>query len=408
MSNLPVASAASSALSSRSELVESLEFALQTGAKLVERLRVIDFKSYEPLAPDTATSLMLRGAVKQVQQSMGDVASLLTTLPALLSDGPLPAEALVQENADEWDLDGVPATNGDAAPLHDRFCEEIDAALEGLTSNIGDRLPFEVLGNSCQMLVLELRRARGRLIDAQRRRSKWGMITEGEEARRKAMKALQAGITLSARMLHVDLSDTVFSAQPTETNMALAARELVFEFRVNVESIVAGIDRMPVNELALRLRDARILLLELFSSPTYHALRAPDRYALQQLRERAAAWLDTLWDDAEAARQVLLDLQVFVELLAGVNRREVLVQHDRGIIEAARNELSDLMATTALTRESPWPSYASALRSLRRARWRDEELDNLVARELRRGESTVVELAPRIQALLDVLGRVRF
>ncbi|MEK7705031.1 MAG: hypothetical protein AAB426_08735 [Myxococcota bacterium] len=393
---------------SSDEMRDSFAFAMQSGRRLLERLRVIDFKSYEPLSPEAATSLMLCGAAKQVQQSMRDVASLLATMPALLSDGPMPPEGIVEEHEPIWNLEDAEATEGEAAPVHDRFCEELDAALEGLTNSAAGKVLFEAFDNSCQMLVLELRRARARLMDAQRRRVKWAMITEGEESRRKATKALQAGVALAARMLDVDLHGTEFAEQPSELHTSLAVRNLVFELRANVESITAGIERLPVNELALRVRDARILLLELFASPLYHSLRAPDRYGLQQLRQRAAEWLESLWEDGDAARHVLDDLRLFVDLLVQINCRDVLVQHDRRLVQASRESLTDLLATTALSRTSPWSAYAAVLAELQRARWRDETLDGVVARELRRGESELADLGPRIEATLEALSHVRF
>ena len=106
---------------------EAMTYALAMARRLMEKLRVIDFRSYEPLSAEAATSFMRRGAAQQVYQSMSEVMRLVGSLPTLIL-GETELAGLPEDSEDDtWlDVDEI-ATEGRPTAFLDAG-ENLDAA----------------------------------------------------------------------------------------------------------------------------------------------------------------------------------------------------------------------------------------------------------------------------------------
>ncbi|MBI5509719.1 MAG: hypothetical protein HY903_13275 [Deltaproteobacteria bacterium] len=388
---------------------ESMEYVLSMAKRLADKLRVIDFRNYEPLGADAAVTFMSRSAARQVHQSIVETIRLLASLPVLiLGDSSAPAEAPVEDD-DAWLGGDDLATAGTPSPLHDRIVEEIDAALTRLTESDGAErsLDRDVAVSTWKMLASQLRNCCDRLKAARRARSKWALITEGEDGRRKALKALQLGMTTAMRLAGYPAGVLAFPEDPAELQVALQVREALISLRRDLLNVTAEVEQSPDHELNITARDVRIRILELFLSPVYRDLRAADRYALQELRARVDAWLATSWDDTEAARRLLSDVRAFAGMLDQVNNRELLVTHDRRVLIRSLEAVDDLVSTLATTRKDGWLRYLRILRDAAILRSRSEAFARFLATELESSMQSGNALLRSVNEARELLAAIR-
>jgi hypothetical protein len=217
---------------------------------------------------------------------------------------------------------------------------------------------------------------------------------------------LTVAVKLAAARQGEGLGDLVHEMAPDELSAARDLREFIFTYHREVEAITTGVDTLPASELVLRVREARLLLLELFGEGHYGGLRALDRYRLQRLRSEVGSWLDGSWEDLDRARTTLGELGALFDGLSGINRRGKLLQHDRQVIEAARRILRDLAANPTLSHDERWRQYESLLDEIRTIRHRNSALELFVSRERRRGRSSVLRFADRCEAALAQLEKL--
>jgi hypothetical protein len=394
-------------------VTESTQYVIGIARRLVEKLRVVDFRSYEPLSAEAAVGFMTRGAAQQVYQSMTEAIRLIGSLPVLILNEPdshlevdtgTPVDGDgVWLESDEVSVEGVPD------PPHDRVVEEIDEALARLTEpqKAEGAVDPELAVSIWKMLATQLKQGRARLATARRTRSKWALITEGEEGRRKALKSLQYGITLAMHVAGFPGPGVAFPEDPAELQVALQVRETLLSLRRDLLVITSPVSSLRDYELNIVLRDVRIRILDLFLSRTYQDVRAADRFAIQGLRQRVDSWLNSLWDDGEAARRLLSDIRAFATLLGEVNNRELLVTYDRVLKAQCLESLDDLTATLSVSRRDGWWRYLRALREVDALRYRSDTFDRFLEGELKATARTGDHLTDSIDAARRIVTDIK-
>lgn len=111
----------------------------------------------------------------------------------------------------------------------------------------------------------------------------------------------------------------------TELRTSLVVRRAYARFR---QRLVAG-GEPTAGELRGRLRGAGTQIAVLVGWEAYPLLRVRDRLQLRELQGRILAWLRAeAAEDVVAGLRLWQDVAAFVEILAQVNRRQELVEHD--------------------------------------------------------------------------------
>jgi hypothetical protein len=125
-------------------------------------------------------------------------------------------------------------------------------------------------------------------------------------------------------------------------------------------------------ELRPRLSEFSVRLAEMKASPVYTSLRINDRVQVRGLYERIARWLKQGKERSPVeARSIWQDLSTFVGLLAEINNRQELHEHDRRVIQVAYHSL---YANVRPPKVIP----GEILEQLRTLEGRDDELDRLI------------------------------
>lgn len=385
---------------------DSLDAVITLAERLLDRLRGIDLHCFEPMPAQDAVPHMCVGPVNEITRVLNESVRLLRSLPRLVGGAGLSLELDYTDTVLE--LDGEPRlpVEGKPVPMQDTFNEDLDATLKagaGVQTTPADVTAF---AQQVERMVDQLKGALDFVRMARRERSKWALITAGEEGRRKAQKSLRAALILGMRIVKPAQAHRLFPRDPSELETALIVRASLMAFREDIMNLAETGASLSDMDLALHLRDVRIRMLQLFSDRHYSALRAPDRFQLQALFGRLNAWLDVSWENFPEARAVLAELGEFSAGLNEVNNRDILVEHDRSLRDAAVTRLAALDVT--LNGTDHWQAYAQALEQLKGMQWRSRELDAMVLGELDRGAGQAAELQGRIGATKAALESMTF
>ncbi len=124
-------------------------------------------------------------------------------------------------------------------------------------------------------------------------------------------------------------------------------------------------------DLTARLSEFTNRLSELRSNDAYAMFRVNDRVQIRALFRRIVLWLDEEESDLSSGRRIWQDLSGFINLLAEINKRQELQEHDRRVIDVAYHAL---FANVRPPRVIP----GDLLAKLRTLEGRDDELDALI------------------------------
>ena len=241
--------------------------------------------------------------------------------PELLSQFPLVEELLI---AYEGEGAAPPGESLDAPYVP--FERAVDAAVDART----DGSARQAVGDLAFLAQLELRQRKARLERVAACRSAVAIIGECDSALRRIRKVLTAIDVAFARAGIAPQSLDYAS----ELRISLCVRRACAKLRA---SIVAPGEPTPA-ALRARLRRAGTAIAVLVGWDVYPHLRVRDRLALRELQRRILDWLR---EGAEPTSGIRLwqDLAAFLRMLAQINRRQELVDHDARLVRAARDEL---------------------------------------------------------------------
>lgn len=243
-----------------------------------------------------------------------------------------------------------------------------DACFEALVEPAPAPSPPSVgqrVADASFMARWELHRKRGAVQRAAERDDARGLLSECCSGRRRVLKATSG---VERLLSQVERRPSVFEGlYRTERKLAVDTRAAYFTFVSRLPAEVlegAALEGRPL-ERCVRLAGTDIA--KLMGRDVYQDLRVEDRLEIRALQRRLLAWLLGPRDEQDG-RRVLSDLSAFASLLMEVNRRPVLVEHDRELLERLQAALhGGAMDEAALRGELPM------------LRGRDPELDDLIA-----------------------------
>lgn len=160
------------------------------------------------------------------------------------------------------------------------------------------------------------------------------------------------------------------------TEIALGRRIRHYYARFRRE--IHGAQPPEPEDLRARLNSAATSIAKLIGRDFYGDLRTDDRAQLRSLQRRLRSWLrGEDGYDAETGTVLWQDLHGFAQLLAHINQRSELVEHDRALVAEAVEALFATSPTPATLPEE----LAERLRALS---GRDDEVDRLLAEPITR------------------------
>jgi hypothetical protein len=171
----------------------------------------------------------------------------------------------------------------------------------------------------------------GSLAGAISRRETWMIASHADTGLRRAGKAL---ITVEAAIRDFE-SLPAANRYWTDVDDSLETRRLYGQFRRAVKR--RAIEKQGLRESLKSVANRIAILRDL---KVYPLLRIDDRLEIRKLQKRIHAWLDGERDASpEDGERLWMDLAGFADLLAQVNLREELVDHDRKTVAEAYHRL---------------------------------------------------------------------
>lgn len=209
---------------------------------------------------------------------------------------------------------------------------------------------------------------------------RWRLLGALHEMRSNSAQCLDALLAAVMKELSPLPSDQLIKGYASATRRAVRLRADLRDLELQLQRIESGLLEGQVSEEGVGPRIER--LLRGFSErPSFEALRPSDRKIVLELRSWAL-------HDGRGAPRRLEDLRRFLELMEGVNRRDVLLQSDGENVG-----LACMLLESDEGVEAAWPHVKLVY-------GRDPKLDGLI-REWRQGR------IPSSEALTEALAALR-
>jgi hypothetical protein len=228
---------------------------------------------------------------------------------------------------------------------------------------LGVRAAGSAVGDLCFAGNLELARVHRELTVA---RGGDDVLAAVEAARRKLRRATHAVLDAAREPAAID-------GPAAEVEAALAVRRLYTDLRRSLRRS----DGDDADAVLAALRYAAFALATLVSAPAYARVRAPDRFVVRTLQQRALDWARHDRSPGEGLR-ILEDIWISADLLRAINRRQELRVHDGAAIRA--------LSTGPRGDTRDWFGQLERLFGL------DDALDDLIVRA--RGDAHLDALIP--------------
>lgn len=271
------------------------------------------------------------------------------------------------------------------APLdgagEDDFLREIGAA-------ISSELATREVANLAFVVRAQMMETYDALVSALANRYAWVVASHADAGLRRVSRGL---LTLETAMREYE------GLPPAERRWhdlkdSLETRRLYGQFR----RAILRSEQNPAEDLAGRMRGAANRIAILRDLKIYPFLRIYDRLPIRRLQKRILAWIDQPEDPHkdEEGRQLWSDLVSFAELLAQVNNREDLREHDRKTVSRLHRVLFE-------ARQAPARILPSHLADLEQLLGRDEDLDRIILSPNQFGVEDLREPLERVQSQLN-------
>ncbi len=225
-----------------------------------------------------------------------------------------------------------------APPVHDTMKEEVDQLVAGASEMRAAVRPLT------DLLVYELVRFGTRLRNPTIIADRWNLLADMQEMKGKFSKLLDA---LRAALVQSYASEAerekLFDYR-TELDGAIELRGALAKLQRDVNNLAHGIEAAADDERPVVMEELFLRLVRFARATSFQLMRAPDKRLMIEFRKKLAEKLG-----AEGAstreRQELLDGFVrFLEAMSSINRREVLVRHDKALAQRLAAELTDVDA----------------------------------------------------------------
>ncbi|MFO7568032.1 MAG: hypothetical protein R6X02_35650 [Enhygromyxa sp.] len=233
------------------------------------------------------------------------------------------------------------------------------AVFDDMVADQGPGSPHQRIADISFMARWELDRKRSSVAEAEHGRDDWRLIAECCSARRRVVKAASG---VERVLSEVESQPSVFTdLYQTERGRALETRAAYYSF---VSGLRATERRFA--DLERRIRLAGTGIARLIGRSIYEELRVEDRRSIRAVQARLFEWLRGARDPREGLR-LLSEVNSCASLLMEVNRRPILLEHDREVLEQLLRALSQPATNSAV--------FYKLLVSIR---GRDLELDELI------------------------------
>lgn len=174
------------------------------------------------------------------------------------------------------------------------------------------------------MVRMELGQRRKRLLHLESSLDSADLLAGCDSALRSTVRGIRA---LAGAM---GARESVFGYRDADLVVALRVRRAFANLRLEIEMLEnAEATESSVRSLLLR---ARLILAILRCSEEYDLMRVGDRMQLRVLQDRILGWLKAHEAEPREGIRIWSDLLGFARLVHQINRREVLVEHDRRVV----------------------------------------------------------------------------
>ncbi len=230
------------------------------------------------------------------------------------------------------------------------------------------------------ILVQETQRFATRLRNPQVVVNRWMLLAELQEFKGKFQKLLGA---LRLGLLHpfTDLPDAeLLGDYRTEEQGSVLVRRAFFRLEQDVNALINVYETAGRDEKRLALEELIVRLMRFARSDAFPLVRAPDKRALIEFRK-------TLADEVGKAAprrltEIFEDLSKFLDMMRGLNRREILEKHDRACLADLRSRVLVVEEVSPLDIESARRLLSEAHAAAQGLLGRDALLDVWVERSL--------------------------
>ena len=298
-----------------------------------------------------------------VRQSLQQLSAFLTLVRR---EFPIDTSAeTASAGDDDFSLDG-PATPQPQKQVKDRVQEVAD-----------------LFGSFCLTIARELRLIEEALAREALLVDRWNLLERLGEFRGRTRSGIGEMIFLAARLFAVVRKEDVVPFYKEDVESSLSLRRGVTTLRERVGVQHARLQRLLAKEdkAAVRVCLGKCLaeLDGFITSPLFAAIRPADRRAFRQARRDFATVVER---DAAFAREIessIDGIEKFLDSLSLVNHRELLLAHDRELVDSATHHLDgllDAVATDGLA--AARESLRLAVRSAKELAGRTPALDVLL------------------------------
>ena len=258
---------------------------------------------------------------------------------------------------------------GDILNYYDKPEDVQGAADSGMFNALFEDMVGERAGAAAKLRIAdvsfiarwELERKRASLISMAERKSGWALLSECCSMRRRLLKATSG---VERVLSEAEGQPSKFGdLYRTERQIAIDARAAYYRF---VTELAKAKDEHGYANIGRFVRLGGTGLARLFGRRCYQDLRVEDRREIRRLQERVFDWLRGGQDRREGER-LMTDLSAFGSLIMQINRRPVLIEHDREVLRRLESVLG--LADTDKHAFEPL---------LRTIRGRDPGLDQLI------------------------------
>jgi hypothetical protein len=284
-----------------------------------------------------------------------------------------------------FDVDPGSLAAGAYQRRDDRLGEEIDRLVRKVAGSEQRDPTSEAMASLGQtvwtiaaMMQEEMRRFGTRLRQVAVVTDRWNLLAEMQETRHKLGKAAAAVIIAVCSSFARVRPEEIVPGFRTELALSLGLRAGMFALRDEVRAVRAGIDKQPAHGWISGARRVGALLETFLQEPAFGWMRALDKRALVDAHDALGQALAAR-DTPRRLAELIEGIVRFLEALEAINRREILVEHDRRAFASAASKLEESLNDTG---QPGRLAFGAALAELAAAAGRDPQIDSMVERSL--------------------------
>ncbi|MCC6810580.1 MAG: hypothetical protein IT381_24330 [Deltaproteobacteria bacterium] len=376
-------------------------------------LRAIGLEPFEEpdyAAPDIDMWDQVAQPVRSALIALLELRKLMGELAPIADDDKTPEVDVAFDLVDDASVAAAP-------PVRDNVFQQVDdwvqSTLGAGQRDLGKKLPDELwkevqasLQPLAGIVVQETQRFATRLRNQTIVVSRWMLLAELQEFKGKFQKLLGA---LRLGLLHpfTNLPDAeLLGDYRTEEQGSVLLRRAFYRLERDVNALIAVHASGNEDEQRFALEELLVRMMRFARSDAFSLVRAPDKRALIEFRQTLAQELGKKTTTARRITEIFEDLSKFLDMMHGLNRREVLQKHDREGAAELRSRVLVVEEVLSLDLESAKKLLAEAKKEARAMLGKDPLLDIWLENEL--PCETKDDLVAIVHWLNHAVARLRF